>query len=325
MARFSSYIRKNDNKRSEYQVREGRGAPSLVFLGGKSSSSCQQRTVRQSRGIYLIDELVLLFSLFVFLTDVSHAVQKLGRGGAIRGSGRWRKEGVFSKGVCTGNSMRVYINRRNTIAVATRLRASSSAVLFIPWHFGTHGHTFADTSSFNNTGYVPHYHAVIQGAHPIGGFPMHVGGKEAYQVYMETGMGCLRVLGIRSIHDKVSTIHSPTWQTAFPGQTEGLPDQSRLDGRDGAVSTNFPTQDSSMQASISTFLLKQLLTSVLRTLLLPLPCLLCLSYQMFPLVNRMVLLVCIMCLLKCPAMGDAVEYTRQERGISDDLIEERYS
>ena len=40
---------------------------------------------------------------------------------------------------------------------------------------------------------------------------------------------------------------------------------------------------------------------------------------MFPLVNGMVLLVLVVCFLKCPAVGDTVENTREKSSITNNL------
>lgn len=60
-------------------------------------------------------------------------------------------------------------------------------------------------------------------------------------------------------------------------------------------------------------------TVIFGTLLFLLPRLFCLCYEMFPVMNGMLLLVLIVLLLESSPVSDTVEYTRQEGGISDNL------
>lgn len=54
-------------------------------------------------------------------------------------------------------------------------------------------------------------------------------------------------------------------------------------------------------------------------LLLLLPCVLCLRYEVLPLVDRVLLDLFVMCLLQGAAVGDTVEHASEESGVPDNL------
>ena len=61
------------------------------------------------------------------------------------------------------------------------------------------------------------------------------------------------------------------------------------------------------------------LTAILGTLLLLLPCLLCLRNQVLPVMNSVVHLFLIVLFLQCTAVGNAVEDTGEEGGVAYNL------